>query len=204
MKSTFDFSRLERNTWMIIYENGLIDIMIGLIYVIAVFCSLFDKVRYFLYPLFLLPAVLYVFAWRRIIIPRLGVIHFNQSRKRKNRILYIAITLPLVLLVGLRLFTPSIFGSGGTGTMLAVGAVILIIFFSIAYVLDFTRMYVYGILVTALFFLGEALRPYPHLSLYKEIIFLPAALLLIGTGCFLLNRFLREHPLPDEGARHDQ
>ncbi|MCJ7682406.1 MAG: hypothetical protein MUP70_16885 [Candidatus Aminicenantes bacterium] len=204
MKQHMDFSGLESETWKIIFQNGLVDIMIGSIYLISTICSIFDSIRYYLYPLFLLPGILFIIGWKILIIPRLGVINFKKSRQRKNRSLIIGITIPLVILVGIRLFNLPQIIPGGIFSVITICAIILAIFFSIAYFMNFRRMSFYGILVTASFLLQEFLRGRLDLIFLKSYSYLPFALIIIVTGSILLNKFIKTHALHDSSEFNEE
>jgi hypothetical protein len=75
--------------------------------------------------------------------------------------------------------------------------IFLIGFCAAAYFLDFTRLYIYGVLIALSPLVGEVLYVYLKASHHGfPITFGISAGLIILTGLVLLVRFLQDHPMP--------
>jgi hypothetical protein len=57
MVQDIHLNELEKKTWTSIFQDGLSDIVIGMILVISTICQTFNTVRFYLYALYILPAL---------------------------------------------------------------------------------------------------------------------------------------------------
>ncbi len=134
---------LEKNTWKTSYENGLIDIAIGLICIVSAVCHIFDEIRYFLMPLYLIPILFLMLTKKYITIPRMGLVKFNKRRKRKSAIFIAVMTSVLILLVILTIVSKTNYLPEGIASRIIISAIILLICFANAFFLNFNRLYIY-------------------------------------------------------------
>jgi uncharacterized membrane protein len=187
---------LEKNTWKTSYENGLIDIAIGLICIASAVCHIFDDIRYFLMPLYLIPILFLMLTKKYITIPRMGVVKFNKRRKKKSTIFIAVMTSVLIFLVILTIVLKTNYLPEGIASRIIISAVILLICFANAFFLNFNRLYIYGIVIAGAFNLNEYIRE--NHGFYSEggYDYLLDAIVILITGCIYLVKFLKKYPLP--------
>ncbi len=204
MAQDINLKDLEKSTWTSFFQSGLVDIMIGLIFVVSTICMIFDDIRYYLMTLYLVPSVLFIFATRYIVVPRMGIVKFSRRRRRKSTILIAVTTTALVFLVTLTINAKSNFIPQGLSPRLTICAIILTICFSIAFFLNFERMYFYAFLITGSFILSETIRENPGIISENGYAYLLGAIVMISIGSVYLVKFLKKYPLPAEGAFDDK
>lgn len=152
MTQAIDLKEFEKKVWTSPFGDGIADIGIGLVLLVSTICQMFDDARFYLYPLFIVPALFIIAAKKYITAPRLGFVKFSKERNRKRYMLYFIMTISIVFLLmliakGLSQQLPM--------TSVIVGAIVFIIPCSIAYILNFDRMYIYAALFTISFALNE-------------------------------------------------
>jgi hypothetical protein len=193
MPEMSDLHHVERRAWRLYFQDGLWDIFLGLVFLGSGLRSLTGNLWYYL--LVAAGVLALILGKRWITLPRLGQIHFSPQRKKRGNVLRI------VTLVGL-LITAVIF------VLLALDVdlsalplswffVFMVpgIFLLMAYMLDFTRLYGYAVLVAVFTVLGEFVGN-PQAA-WAQIV---AGLVPLTVGILLLIRFLRIYPAVDEAA----
>jgi uncharacterized membrane protein len=193
---------LEKNTWKTSYENGLIDIAIGLICIVSAVCHIFDDIRYFLMPLYLIPILFLMLTKKYITIPRMGVVKFNKRRKRKSAIFIAIMTSVLILLLILTIVLKTNYLPEGIASRIVISAIMLLICFANAFFLNFNRLYIYGIVITGAFNLNEYIRENPGFLAEGGYAYLLAAMVILITGSIYLIKFLKKYPLPIKRTYH--
>jgi hypothetical protein len=182
---------LEKNTWKTSYENGLIDIAIGLICIVSAVCHIF-----------LIPILFLMLTKKYITIPRMGLVKFNQRRKRKSAIFIAVMTSVLILLVILTIVLRTNYLPEGIAARIIISAIILSICFANAFFLNFNRLYIYGIVITGAFNLNEYIRENPGFLAEGGYAYLFAAMVILITGSIYLIKFLKKYPLPIKRTYH--
>lgn len=200
MKGEIDLGGMERGAYASYHEDGLIDIFWGLGIVGFVETVFFDMPS----TASIIPAlaiICYTVAKKKITIPRIGYVKFGKSGSR-SLILFQGLLLASLLLglaFGVLVFLyldhppawmrmvlqefPHLFaGCGGA-----------LLFFSCAYATGIRRFYVYAALTLALFLGGWAL------GIEARRIALVCGLAMMGTGIVTLRKFVRTHPLREDG-----
>ena len=193
---------LEKNTWKTSYENGLIDIAIGLICIVSAVCHIFDDIRYFLMPLYLIPILFLMLTKKYITIPRMGLVKFNKRRKRKSTIFIAVMTSVLIFLVILTIVLKTNYLPEGIAARIIISAIMLLICFANAFFLNFNRLYIYGIVITGAFNLNEYIRENPGFLAEGGYAYLFAAIVILITGSIYLIKFLKKYPLPIKRTYH--
>lgn len=193
---------LEKNTWKTSYENGLIDIAIGLICIVSAVCHIFDDIRYFLMPLYLIPILFLMLTKKYITIPRMGLVKFNKRRKRKSAIFIAVMTSVLILLLILTIVLKTNYLPEGIAARIVISAIMLLICFANAFFLNFNRLYIYGIVITGAFNLNEYIRENPGFLAEGGYAYLFAAIVILITGSIYLIKFLKKYPLPIKRTYH--
>jgi len=202
MTLNIKLKELEKNTWKTSYENGLIDITIGLIFIVSAACHIFDDIRYFLMPLYLIPVLFLMLTKKYITIPRMGVVKFNKRRKRKSATFIAVMTSVLLFLVILTIVLKTNYLPEGIASRILISAIILSICFATAFFLNFNRLYIYGIVIAGAFNLNEYIRENPGFLSEGGYAYLFAAVVILITGSIYLIKFLKKYPLSTKRTYH--
>jgi hypothetical protein len=196
MPENIDLKDLEKQTWISNFQDGIVDISLGLVLLVSTICQLFNDFRYYLYLLFAIPPLFVVFSKKYIIAPRMGFVKFSKERNKKRHVLYVVMTVTIILLLVLTVFSKvNIFGDTIPAQVI-VGSQILIICSAIAYFLNFSRMYLYGILMTFSFALSEIMIVETGMIASGAYAWLISAIIVIMAGIYYLVRFIRKYPVP--------
>jgi hypothetical protein len=198
MKQNINLHKLEKDTLTAIFQTGLVEIEIGLIFTVSSLAMIFDNISYIISIFYFVPAVFIFIALRSIAYPRMGIVKFTKKRVRKRLAALITITIALVLIISLRFLGLSDTASGLFSPRLVISSIIFVICLSIAYSLDYTRMYIYAFLLVGTFNLSEEIREHSWRISENGYAYLLAAIILLTTGIIYLVRFLKTHPLPEE------
>ena len=195
----------DRKVFRTSLDDGLVDILISsvvLMFALAPFLSVYFGD--FWSSAIFLPfwgAVYLIMLWTRknVIKPRAGVVKYGPLRKKKMTLFTgIMLTLNVVFFIlGLVAFvTPS--GRGWTIT-LAFAGMVLISFSLAGYFLDVTRFYMYGLLLSGGFFVGEWLYQTFGVSHHGyPIVFGISAVVIFLIGLYKLFTFVQDNPLPTD------
>jgi len=199
MTQEIDLKQIERKAWTSFFQDGLLDILMGLLLLLMVVPDLLSDV----FPSKLwqygtnaaLAGLAFVVFWagqRFITMPRLGRVRFGRARKVKKMRLAPILTAASILtgiLMASILLAHRNGGSvleavAGSRAQAALGlAVWIILIFSLAsYFMDFTRGYVIGVLC-ALGLAGTVLFD-------NQIMFLLAGGVIVLMGLVVFIRFL--------------
>jgi len=193
-----NLKQLEKNTAAAIFQTGLVEIVIGLIWIVSSLAMIFDNISYYIDILFVVPLIFIILAIRYIATPRMGMVKLARKRMRRNTWFMVTVTAFLVIMVIL-----TIIGNGHSNAELINGRWIIsgIIFFictTIAYFLNFKRMYLYAFLFVGAFNLSEEIRENPGIISDGAYVYLFFSFVLIIIGCVYLIRFLKKYPLPEK------
>jgi hypothetical protein len=146
-----------------------------------------------------------IVAVKYIAVPRMGLVKFSKERNIKtNRFIFI-MTILLIFLITLTLtagkwFLPElpitqVINNNGA---IIIGAIVFIIPCSIAYFLNWDRMYFYAILYTLSFALNEIKIADTGVIASGAYAWLISGIIVIVVGVVYLVRFLRKYPLPEK------
>ena len=137
MEQKINLKQLEKKTAAGIFETGIVEIGIGLVFVVSSLAMIFDDIRYYIDIFFIVPVVFILLAVKYIANPRMGVVKFARRRVRNSRLLTITITTFLVIMVAL-----TIVGSGNIipdsiNPRLFISSIIFSICVAVAYFKNF-------------------------------------------------------------------
>ena len=195
----------EREVFRTVYQDGLWDLFLGcfmLLFALAPLLSV--RLGDFWSSAVFLPfwglVVLGIWLVRKhVIAPRVGVVKFGQARQRKLRkfsLVMLAVNvvaLVLGVIVAWRSPVP------GLPVPIVFGLILLAGFSLAAYFLDFSRLYVYGLLVGLAPIVGEWLYTNHKVSHHGlPITFGIVSGIMILTGLVIFVRLLRDNPPPEE------
>jgi hypothetical protein len=204
MAQKINLKKLEKHTAAGIFQTGIVEIGIGLVFIISSLAMIFDDISYYLNILYIVPVLFIVLGVKHIANPRMGVVKFAMRRVRKTRLLILTITTFLVIMV-----TLTIVGNTNTIAELInprwiISGIIFFICIAIAYYLNFDRMYIYAFLLAGAFNLSEEIRENTWIISEGGYAYLFASIVLIAIGCVYLIRFLEKYPLPEKGNSYDK
>jgi hypothetical protein len=206
MSQKISLKEAERKAFTSTFQDGLWDIFIGcflLQFSIGPFLGptlgdFWSSVVFL--PFFALVFLVIWFVKKYVIAPRVGIVKFGQWRV--TRMIRFNVGMVLALTVSLLLGILSLvqFGSiPGWIHTARFSLIFLITFCAAAYFLDFTRLYIYGVLIALSPLIGEVLYVYLKVSHHGfPITFGITAGLIILTGLVLFVRFLQDYPLPTD------
>jgi hypothetical protein len=200
MEQKMNLKQLEKNTAAAIFQTGLVEIGIGLMWIVSSLAMIFDDIRYYIDILFVVPVIFIILAIRYIASPRMGMVKLARKRMRRNMWFMVTVTVFLIIMVII-----TITGKGHTNGELINGRWIIsgIIFFictAIGYFLYFKRMYLYAFLMVGAFNLSEEIRENPGIISDGAYVYLFFSIVLILIGCVYLIRFLKKYPLPEKAS----
>jgi len=211
---------LEKKAFRSFFKDGIYDVFLGLILLSFGLPLMLNEFGWMDYETMTWPLVFaltlnigallfFVFGKKYITVPRLGLVRFAKTRKRKMR--HVRLLLVFSVLVGVVTFFLTLFKvlpvgekSGIPAAGLIFGVQVLIVFSLAAYFMDFTRLYLYAFLfavsMPVTFWLKKIdILAYP--SLYVSL--LTAGPMLV-IGWILFVRFLRQFPKKIEQGAGDE
>jgi len=213
MTETMNLMELEKRAYASNFEDGLCDIFLGIV-LFAMFSELlFSAIG--VWWGYIIPepmgnlsvsqvvlsalALLVFFAGKRLVtVPRMGVARFGP--RRRARLCKIGVVLVATLIVGL-VFAWGIVPSGlsiGVPLPLVAWIMVSLLGFGLAaYLLDFSRLYLYAVLFAASPVSFVLLKQAGFLTVGLSVVAVSAAI-MIAVGIILLLRFLRKYPRPPE------
>lgn len=218
MLGPISLKNTERKAFQSAFADGLWDVLLGcfaLQFAIAPLLS--ETLGDFWSSMIFLPiwALVYLGIWllrKHVIAPRVGTVRFGQPRKarlRKFTLVMLVFNL-LVLVLGL-LAMLNMLGNANRSAQIPaaaypslLGMFVLVAFSLAGYLLDFARLYLYGLLLFAAPIAGEWL--YQNLGAAHHgfpIGFGLSAAVMILTGLGLFVRLLAKYPpveMPEQGA----
>jgi hypothetical protein len=217
MPNQIDLKEIERKAFRSTYQDGLWDILYGLVIVsTAIFVyrpdSGYTPMNIVLAVLMIVAAnVLFQAGKRFITLPRLGQVRFGPRRQQRKRTLALVMGLFVLLQIGMVSF--SVLGwldpdlgarinslikdrdvmdllVASIGALFVGPSMILVAYFS-----DFPRGYYIAVMLSLAVFLIIWLNQPVFPILIGSLVILPGVVLFI--------RFLQEHPLPSRDAAHE-
>ncbi len=212
MSQTINLKELERKAWTSNFQDGLWDIYLGLLLLAMAIGDLLSdvgvpKAWYIaIYSTFLVLPMWVQWAGRRFItLPRMGRVKFGP--KRKAKLSWVMVILFISVLVGAGVFLVASAMRGNRPGWLnaaffapAAWVVNAIVVFSLgAYFLDFSRLYLIGVMYALAVPLDIVFRKVADIDLSFLAFGIPAMVILI-IGLVVFARFLRNYPLPTEEA----
>lgn len=206
MGSDIDLKAIERKAWKLWFDDGLLDILWGLMLLQMFLGQLLEMVgvpRPLNYLPIMTVAVVGMIAGKLLVTrPRLGRVKFSAQRNLRRGLakLVAALTFSgtLLLLIGIttKSCTSADFALLGpeTGSLFLLLLIVLVPLVLVAWLVDFWRLAFYGVLLIAADMVGETLKTVldkPWDTFYAFS--LPGTVILIY-GIVLLIKFLRRYP----------
>jgi hypothetical protein len=212
MSAKINLKELERRAWKSVFQDGLWDIYLGLLLLaMAVGAWLSDSGvpeawHYAIYATLMVLSMLVLWAGKRFItLPRMGRVTFGP--KRKTRLNWVRMLLFISVLAGIAVFVIALAMRSHPSERLTLTVIfpsvwvvnVLVVFGLGAYFLDFNRLYLIGVMYALPLPLDIMFHELAGIDLSSIAFGVPAAVILI-VGLAMFIRFLRDYPLPIEGA----
>ncbi len=197
MSESLNLKQLERKAWQSLQQDGLMEVSLGALLMLSFLAGIAGERRFFVYIVMLLLGPLFILAKRYVTVPRMGQVKFGQERKAKQRRLVITVAVAVALTLAL-LFV-AMRGSSWIKEShvlfsFGLGGMIALVFMAMAYLKDFPRLYVGGLLIGSAFTVTELLDTPIPLLVVGAILFV--------VGLTILTRFVRQYPVPSGGVSH--
>jgi len=204
MVEEIDLKELEKKAYKTTLQDGLMDVEIGILFVgmgINAFLSdLVPRIVNILgFVIVGIIAVMPIFIGKKYIVqPRVGLIKFGPKRKaKKKKILVFSVINTIILVIVVILTLNSVLQQiplRGVALLLVLGLLFATLPLSImAYLLQFPRLFVYGLLIGFGLSLAEILE-------FSLTVFLIGIIILI-VGLTYLIKFIRKYPRPEGEVR---
>ena len=147
--------------------------------------------------------MIYLVIWlirKHVITPRIGTVSFGKARRQKLQKFSLILLIANIVIFVLGIIAALNFRRlPGFGTASLLGLFLLVVFSAAAYVLDYTRLYIYGLMLFVAAPVGEWLYTNYGASHHGyPIVFGFSAGVMILTGLVLFIRLLKNNPLVDE------
>ena len=206
MHSPVSLKSAERKAFQSTFADGLWDVFIGCFArEFAIVTLLSKSLGDFWSSAVFLPVwgVVYLAIWlvrKYVVKPRIGTFSFGKMRRQKlQRFSLIMLIANLVMFVLGIIVALNFRRLPGFGIASLLGLFLLVAFSAAAYMLDYTRLYLYGLMLFVAAPVGEWLYANHGASHHGyPIVFGFSAGVMILTGLVLFIRLLKENPLMDE------
>ena len=198
MSMELDMKEIERKVYLVYHEDGLIDIVLGLVFAAWGMFLVFGP-PFLVFLIGPMALVIYYFGKRDITIPRIGIIEpAPRMARRISNLLLTLLLIGITALVGIWLLAsgdkPGLgsYSLGIVGLVVAVGVCIL------GYLLYASRLYAYAALLFVAFATGAALIDRITAVDMFLVSVISAGFIILLCGLVVLARFVRRYPLPVE------
>lgn len=205
--TVFNLTEIEKKAYRSTFQDGLWDIFLGSLLLVLSFSALLSNIGTtnnlhmgVLIVLQVMVVLAFTIGKKRITIPRMGFVKFGPKRKR--RLTKSRIILLISVLAGVIVFLiSSAFIQGnqtGRSKLLLLAPVAwaansIIVFSLLAYYMDFTRLYLYGMLFALPVPFDMAIKQFTGLNL-SPIAFAVPGIAMLTVGIVYLVRFLHDYP----------
>lgn len=201
MAEKIDLKEIEKKAYKATLQDGLIEIEIGILFVgMGINAFFYDFVprllNIFGFIIVGIIAVMPLFLGKKYVVtPRIGIIKFGPKRKaQKKKIIIFSLINTLILVIVVILTVNSILQQiplRGVALLLVIGLLFVTLPLSImAYLMQFPRLYVYGLLIG----FGLCLAEFLEFSLTVFLL----GIIILSIGMIYLVKFLKRYPIPEE------
>ena len=205
-----DLKELERRAFLIYYQDGLWDMLLGLTLVaFGIGMAVYDLLPEILNSLlgliiWLVGFIGFFLAKAYIIRPRMGIVKYRSERKMQLKVVVI-ITVACVILTVVTLIltiTDTLnFAKLGIGIAVIFGIMPFLIFGSMAYLMNYYRLFIHAGIFSAAIFLNEILSQFGY-GLIGNICFGSGGIIILTIGIVYFVKFLKKYP-PYRGDEFD-
>jgi hypothetical protein len=206
MSQQISLRNAERKVFQATYNDGLWDIFLGcffLMFVIGPYLS--TILGDFWSSVAFLPfwGLVYLAIWlvkKCVVEPRIGIVKFGVARKTKlGRFIAVMLVINVVAVVLGLIAAMNVGRVPGQIFPIIFGLILLISFSLAAYLLDFGRLYIYGLLLGLSPLIGEWLWTHGYAAHHGlPITFGISTFIMIIVGLVIYLRLLHDNPVPEE------
>jgi len=212
----FNLKEIEKKAYRSTFQDGIWDIFLGLTLLILAIGALLSNIGVtkgvhmtILIALLAVVFLAFIAGKKFITVPRMGFVKFGPKRKSKIRksriILLVSVVAGAVVFAAAALVIRS-YPSGRPKLLLLLPAAwivnAIIVFSFLAYYLDCTRLYAYGVLFALPVPVDMVVKEFAGVNLSPIAFAIPATVMLV-IGTVLLVRFLRDYPFPSKEVCND-
>ncbi|MGA1820983.1 MAG: hypothetical protein ACMUIG_00490 [Thermoplasmatota archaeon] len=187
MSSKHEMDKIEARLFATYFQDGMWDVMIGWMLIVTGVRSFID--HWSISFLIFAGVILAVFIRKYVTVRRLGYAKFGNERRRKRKKI-------LILVIGANLLTllillVTILGIGSAPGIfgLVIALTVLIIFSAVAYMMNYPRFALWGILFSGCILVTEIAGSDPG-----KYFFLVIGTAVLITGIIYFMSFLRKYP----------
>jgi len=207
MTKKMNLKELEKKTYRFTFQDGIYDIMFGVLLVSFALAPIIRELIGLGYILFIaIPAPLLLTLGKKYITtPRIGIVKFGMNRQNSQKkqiiisIILVIMTIILLMMTITNIF-PGTFGSmlSGYAVPLVIGISTIIGMGIFAYIKDFPHLWIYGMIIGLGIIVAEVLYKTVGTPLDGILAFGISGTLVLFYGSFILFKFLQKYPLPEE------
>ena len=202
MSGDFDLDGIERRAHLTYNEDGLLDIMTGLLMAFIGYYVL-SKVDVPFAPFLVIfgPAV-WASLKKAVTEPRIGQVKFGPGRRSRQQkaIMVFAVVVNVLMVLSFFVDTGPILGPWGTtlstyGVILVGSGVVSLILFTIGHFNEISRFKGYAAISVPMFVVSHFLAD-PALDLFEKLalVMIPLGILMVAYGLLTLWRFVGKYP----------
>jgi hypothetical protein len=210
VNETINLKEIEKKAWRSYFQDGLWDLFLGLLLLSFGIIPFLEGIGipHLLSYIAFIPAYVVFFAGKKYItVPRMGFVKFGSKRKSKKMkariVLAISVIFGFVVFLLALTNTLPVKGTLHFGA-LAFGINAIIVFSLLAYFLDFTRLYLYGLFFAVSIAFVELSRSYVGSTYNAFVGFGTFGGITTIIGIAYLIRFLQKYPLPPEKTSNQE
>lgn len=207
--TTLNLRDIERKSWCIAQQDGLMDVLIGILLLTAAVGGAFDSLglptgaHWATIAIFSFAGVgLTLWIRKRYVVPRLGRVKFSANRVRQTRSMRVllascvAITVLLVVATTLarRFGFAFLWDLGDVGAWGIISFVIIVPLGGIALFLEIPRLWIYAGLFSVVEFLHIVVHFPARVPFGATIVYGIASAVALAVGITFYVRFLRRYP----------
>lgn len=206
MSTSINLKHVEQKAYRLIHEDGLLDLGLGVYVGGFALIPLVNRIiqddfwsSMILLPVYLLVFLGYRFGKKWITVPRIGLLNYSASRKKKLSTItaVTAVLLFIIFLGGIWSFLN--FSKMNFSPLFVLSGCAFLGFCLAAYLLALPRLFVYAVLTAAAGPVGEVLWVNFRTAHHGiPLTFGITALVMILIGIILLIRFFIKYPIPRE------
>ena len=207
MTEKINLKEIEKRSFKSFFGTGIHDIGFGILLLSFAIAPLIRESFGYLYiPVMIIPGPLVITLGMRYIgNPRIGKVKFGVKRKSSAKIMKKISLVSTTLLIALVVLTFSglfpgqivTFLGGGAMFMLTIGIVVFVFMSVLAYMMDFSNLILYGLVIGVGITTAEILGGIIGAPLDSLLTFGILGSLLTIYGMINLSRFMKKHPKPE-------
>ncbi|MBU1940773.1 MAG: hypothetical protein KKC68_03270 [Candidatus Thermoplasmatota archaeon] len=207
MNENINLKTLEKKAYHINFQDGIYDIMFGILLISFAVAPILREIIGLGYIFFMIvPAPLfYMLAKKYISLPRIGIAKYGGHRKKKHRAMLIIslITFPIsIILLTLTYLGPFQIdvstALGGYAVPISAGLFAIFICGLTAYLIDFSHIFYYGLIVGLGIMITEYLNTIIEPPINNVLTFSLPGFIIILLGLYTLSQFIKKYPIPTE------